>query len=166
MDTNNLNDAPRRGSCSSQAQRPNADLARRLVALLCTQEAHAQAEMVRALALLTAPGVVRDVGWPDEAITRDGRYALLTVRFVREGHDGWTLDVVAQVQVDAYDDTQDHEDVHAVALRNGLHTIALDTRCELTPGERHHLGSSVESARAFVRQQIHDDRISACSEVR
>lgn len=166
MDTpNKLNDARERGSCSWQEQRPDAGLARRLVALLCTREAHAAAEMVRALSLLTASDVIRDVGFPDEAITRDGHYALLTVRFVREALD-WTLDVVAQVQVDAYDDTQDHEDVTAVALRHGLHTIALDAGCELSPGERHHLEESIANARAFVRQQCHDDAIEAASEVR
>lgn len=164
MDTDNLNDAPRRGSCSSQAQRPNAGLARRLVSLLTTAGAD-DVEMVRALALLTASDVIRDVEDPDEAITRDGPFALVTIRLPRVAL-GWQLDVVVQAQVHAFEDSEDHTDVSAVALRHGLHTIAIDARCELTPGEADYVTERLEAARVHVRQQCHDDRIEACSGVR
>lgn len=165
MDTpSKLNDRPERGSCSCQTpRRPahDADLTRRLSAVLGTYSAQIDPGLCRALGLLFATDVIRDVETPDESVTRDGEWALLTLRMSRTAPGGWVLDVVCHVQIHAFDDTEDTTDITAVRVAHGMWATGIDARCHLTPGELDYLSERVEAMRAWVRAQCHDDDISA-----
>ena len=162
MDTpHKLNESARSGSCSCQAPRHDADLTRRLAGVLGTYAAQIDPGLTRALGMLFATDVIRGVDSPDESVTRDCEWALLSLRLPRVGPDGWVLDVLCQVQVHAFDDAEDTTDVTAVRVAHGLWSTGLDVRCHLTPGELDYLSERVEAARAWVRERCHDDDISS-----